>query len=207
MVLLILGEHGLRVGEVHDVVVECLNEVVIAVPTRYLVEIEVCIRAVEVDDVLKGRETAGGVYRYAGTLIAVLEHLAEHDAGVWCACLGLYHDVDTVHGAVKIACRCRRLYVFQSVLAVPVGADDKLLARQHKAQLVAHALYDFRASPGDIFHHERQAQCHSVGRDAGVGKGLVSTLGGNVLGHTQGHPSLCLLCAEVVCHKAVGRIV
>ena len=80
IVLLILRQHSLRVGEVNDVVVERLNEVVVAVPPRYLVQIEVCVRAVEVDDVLKGRETVAGVYRHTGALVTVLEHLAQHNA-------------------------------------------------------------------------------------------------------------------------------
>ena len=80
IVLLILRKHSLRVGEVNDVVVERLNEVVVAVPPRYLVQIEICVSAVEVDDVLKGRETVAGVYRYAGALITVLEYLAQHNA-------------------------------------------------------------------------------------------------------------------------------
>ena len=52
-VLLILGEHGSRVGEVHDVVVECLDEVIVAVPPRDLVQIKVGVGAVKVDDIFK----------------------------------------------------------------------------------------------------------------------------------------------------------
>ena len=43
---------------------------------------------------------------------------------------------------------------------------------------------------GDILHHERQAQCHTVGGDGVARKRFIGTLGGNVLGHAQCHAAL-----------------
>ena len=102
LVLLILGKHSLRVGKVHNVVVECLYEIVVGIPPYNLIQIQVCIRTVEVDGVVENRECAAGVDRHTRCHVTVLEHFTQHHTTVRSACLRLYHDVKSVHHIVKI---------------------------------------------------------------------------------------------------------
>ena len=132
LVLLILGQHGSRVCEVHNVVVECLDEVIVGVPAYHFIQVEVGICTVEVYHVRNVGEATYSTDGNTSCSITILEHLTQHHTAIRCSGLWLYHNVYAIYGVVKVGGGCGGLYVFQSLIAITCGGHDEFLSSKHK---------------------------------------------------------------------------
>ena len=157
LVLLILGQHGSRVCEVHDVVVECLNKVIVGIPSHYLIQVKVSICTVEVYHVRNVGEAADCADGNTSCCIAVLEHLAQHHTAIGCSGLWLYHNVYAIYGVVKVGGGGGCLNVFQSLIAITCGGHNEFLSSKHKTQSLAHTPHNLCITFGNVLNLECKA--------------------------------------------------